>query len=138
MVTKLDQLIAATEEESRTQRITDEAYVRSRRALDEQIPGLWGRFRAAAKEQCNSRTKHLQFLVAPSAEIVVERRGSRRTMKMRLFRDSGVIEFACGEASGHFTFGLNEHNLAVICDQDGKVYASVEVAADEALSFLFV
>lgn len=136
---KLDRAIAEAEIENRSQELAAEMYVRQRRALEEQIPALWGKFRAAIRVKCEARPKHLRFGVSLDTEAIVERLGDRNhtVLEIRLLRESGVIEFTCKGADGYFTMRLNRSNLAVICDQDGNAFASQEDAVDEVLALLF-
>jgi hypothetical protein len=136
---KLDRAIAETEREVQSQELAVELYVRERRALDEQIPAVWTKFRAAIRAECDAKPKHLRFGVSLDTEVSVERLGDRdhAVLELRLLRESGVVEYACKGAVGYFTMRLNRSNLAVICDQDGHPFPSMEDAADEVLSFLF-
>lgn len=136
---KLDRAIAEAETDGRSQELAAEVYVLRRRALVEQIPSAWGKFRAAIRAKCEAKPKHLRFMVCLDTEAKVERLGDKNhtTLELRLLRDSGVVEFESGNQSGCCTVCVNEHNLARICDQDGRPYASVDDAADDVLSLLF-
>jgi hypothetical protein len=137
---KLDRAIAEMERESQSLGFAAERYVRERRALDEQIPGVWAKMKAAIRLKCQAQPKHLKFMICPDIEAKVERLNDRShpVLEMRLLRDSGIFEFISGEASGHCTFRLNQQNVAVVCDQDGHPFASIDDAADEVLSLLFL
>ena len=136
---KLDRAIAETEKESQSKELAFEAYVRERRALDEQIPSTWLKLKSAIKSRCEAKPKHLQFKVCPDTDAKDERRSDprHRMLELELLRESGIVRFDCGEASGCFTIRLNRQNVAGVCDQDGSPYASIEAAADEVLSLLF-
>jgi hypothetical protein len=137
---KLDRAIAEAETESQNQKIAAEMYVRQRRALDEQIPSVWEKFRVAIRAKCDARSKRLQwFLALQPTEIKVERldHPEHRTLEMQLLLESGVVAFSCGGASGCCTIRLNRHNIAGVCDADGRPFASLDDAADEVLSLLF-
>jgi hypothetical protein len=136
---KLDRAIAEAEMESRNEGLSTEKYVRERRALDEQIHGVWGKFKSAIRVKCEAKPKHLRFSVCPDTEARVERLGrSHAVLEVRLLQESGVIEFNCGGASGYCTVRLNGNNVAVICDQDGHPYPRLEDVAEEILSLLFL
>jgi hypothetical protein len=139
MAGKLDRAITEAEREIRSQEVAAEVYVRERRALDEQIPAAWTKFKTAIQSKCEVRPKHLRFLVSQQTEVKVERlNGSeRRVLEMRLLREPGIIEFCCGEASGCCTIRRDRQNIARICDQDGNTFSSSEDAADEVLSLPF-
>jgi hypothetical protein len=136
---KLDRAIAEAEAENRSEELAAEVYVRERRALDEQIPAVWGKFRAAIKVKCEAKPKHLRFGVCPDVEAKVERLNDpkHRMLEVQLLRESGVVQFECGEASGCCTIRLNRQNIAGVCDQDGHPFLSIEDAAEEVLSLLF-
>lgn len=139
MAGKLDRAIAEAEKENHSQGLAAEAYVRERRALDEQIPAVWVKFRAAIRVKCDANPKHLRFGVSPDIEAIVERLGDRShtVLELRLLRESGAVEFTCKDANGYFTMRPNRSNLATICDQDGHPFPSMEDAAEEVLSLLF-
>jgi hypothetical protein len=136
---KLDHLIAEAGEKAQRLSLADEVYLRERQALDEQIPALWDKFRAAVKVTCEARAAHLHFCVAPNTQIRVDRKQDsyHRRVEIRFLRKSGVIAFDSGNVSGFCTFRLNRQNLAVICDQDGVQFPSLEDAVEEVLSLLF-
>lgn len=69
MAGKLDRLIGKPEQESRTQDFAREMYARQRRALDEQVPALWKRFRTAIRTECEGNPKHLRLWVSPNTEV---------------------------------------------------------------------
>lgn len=56
---------------------------------------------------------------------------------MQLLRESGIIAFKCNREDNALAFLLNEQNLAVLCDQEGHPFASVDDAVEEVLSLLF-
>lgn len=136
---RLERAIAEAESESKSRELAAEMYVMERRALAEQIPAVWGKFRAAIRAKCEGNPKHLRFGISPDIEVMVERLNDpdRHILKMRLLRESGVVEFECKAAVGYCTIRLNRQNLAAICDQDGRPFPSVEDAAEELLSLLF-
>jgi hypothetical protein len=136
---KLDRAIAEAERETQSQALAFEGYVRERRALDEQVPSVWEKFKAAIRSKCEAKPKHLRFMVCPDTDAKVERLSDpkHRTVEMELLRESGIVKFDCGDANGCFTIRLNRQNIAGVCDQDGAPYASLEAAADEVLSLLF-
>ena len=136
---KLDRAIAESERESQSQELAAEMFAMERRALSEQIPAVWAKFRAAIRLKCGARQEHFLFLVCPDIEVRVERRNDpkHRTLEMELLRESGTVEFNCGGASGCFTIRLNRQSIAGVCDQDGHPFASVDDAADEVLGLLF-
>jgi hypothetical protein len=136
---KLDCAIAKAERECQSQELAGEVYVRERRALDEQIPTVWAKFKAAIQWKCAAKPNHLRFMVCPDIEAKVERlnHSSHRVLEMQLLRESGIVEFRCGEAEGCCTIRLNRQNIAGVCDQDGRAFSSLGDAADEVLSLLF-
>jgi len=136
---KLDRAIAEAEKKGQSQVLAAEVYVRERRALDEQIPFVWAKFKAAIRSKCEAKPKHLRFMVWPDTEAKVERLNDLkyRMLEMQLLPESGIVEFHCGSASGWFTIRLNRQNIAGVCDQDGGAFASLEDAADEVLTLLY-
>jgi hypothetical protein len=139
MAGKLDRAIAEAEKESQSREFAAEMYVRERRALDEQIPFVWAKFKAAIRSKCDAKPKYLRFMVCLDIQAKVERLSDpkHRMVEMELLRESGVVGFSCGEASGYLTIRLNRQNIAWVCDQDGRPFASMNDAADEVLSLLF-
>jgi hypothetical protein len=136
---KLYRAIAEAEKESQSQELLTEVYVRERRALDEQIPAVWAKLKAAVRSKCEATPKHFLFMVCPDTEAKVERLNDakHRMLEMELLRESGIVEFNCGSARGCFTIRLNRQNIAGVCDQDGGAFASLEDATDEVLTLLF-
>ncbi|MGA2890852.1 MAG: hypothetical protein ABSE51_22750 [Terracidiphilus sp.] len=137
---KLDRAIAEAERESQSQELAAEVYARERRALDEQIPAVWVKLKAATRLKCDAKPKYLRFVVCVDTEAKIERLNDpeHRMLEMQLLRESGIVAFSCGEASGCFTIRLNRQNIARVCDQNGGAFASLEDAADEVLSLLFI
>ncbi|MGD0521160.1 MAG: hypothetical protein ABSA48_07890 [Terracidiphilus sp.] len=58
-------------------------------------------------------------------------------IEMQLLRESSVIALNCNGEDSALTFILNQQNLAVVCDQEGHPFASVDDAVDEVLGLLF-
>jgi hypothetical protein len=139
MTGKLDHAIAEAEAESRKKDHENDLRVRLREAIDEQFPALWAGLRVAIKAACEARRGHLHFAVCPNTEVVVERIDDGKHSMLRLTQRpmSGLIAFTCGQFSGYCTLKLNDQNIAVLCDQEGRPFSTVEDAAEELLSLLF-
>jgi hypothetical protein len=131
----LERLIAEAEAEKQAEKIRDERAVRKQRALDEQVPRILNTLRAALKAKAEKYPGHFTFDIRPEPEAVI-RGKTGRALEVEFLAESKVVAYRCGEIEGFCTFGLNEQNLAVICDGEGYPYESVDYVAEKLLALI--
>lgn len=131
----LDRLIAEVEADAESQKLDGECFVRKQRMLDEQVPAIWKRLRAAMKSKCEQYPQHLKFDVCVQSEAII-RGANRRVLKARFLQESKVITFECNGDSGFCAFQLGQQNVALLCDSDSIPFPSEDYVADQFLSMI--
>jgi hypothetical protein len=131
----LERLIAAADANAERQKLDGERFVREQRMLDEQVPSIWKRLRAAIKGKCEQHPRQFKFDVCVQDEAVI-RGANRRVLEVKFLRESKVIAFECNGERGLSTFRLDRQNVAVLCDAEGIAFSSEDYLADQLLSLI--